>query len=271
MMQKSVFLIRKMDCPSEEQMIRMKLDSLVEIKNLEFDIPGRKLAVIHTGGHERILATLETLNFNTSFVESGPADGLYEPEDSAVQRKLLWQVLAINFFFFILEMTTGFLAGSMGLMADSLDMLADSFVYGLALLAVGAAVATKNRVARVSGFLQMALAVIGMAETIRRFTGTAIMPEFSLMIGISLLALIGNVTCLWLLQRSKSREAHMQASVIFTSNDVVVNLGVILAGGLVFLTASRYPDLIVGTIVFGIVVMGAVRIFKVSNTTFKTR
>src|SRR5574344_2336640 len=82
---------------------------------------------------------------------------------------------------------------------------------------------------------------------------------------ISILALIGNGLCLYLLQKSKSKEAHMQASMIFTSNDVIVNLGVIVAGGLVYLTNSKYPDLIVGTIVFFIVGQGAFKILKLSK------
>lgn len=254
-----------MDCPSEEQIIRMKLNVVEEINSLMFDIPGRKLTVIHFGSHEKILEVLDTLHFNTTLLETGIIDDMPENQGNEFQRKLLWQVMAINLFFFILEMVAGFFAGSMGLVADSLDMLADSFVYGLALLAVGAVVATKKRVARISGYIQIALAVIGIAETIRRFSGTSIMPDFSLMMGISLLALTGNVACLWLLQQSKSTDAHMQASMIFTSNDVVVNLGVILAGGFVFLTSSRYPDLVVGIIVFGMVVTGAIRIFKISN------
>ena len=57
----------------------------------------------------------------------------------------------------------------------------------------------------------------------------------------------------------------MQASMIFTSNDVVVNLGVILAGVLVFLTNTKYPDLVVGTIVFLIVGRGAIKIMKLSK------
>jgi Co/Zn/Cd efflux system component len=80
-----------------------------------------------------------------------------------------------------------------------------------------------------------------------------------------MLALIGNGLCLYLLQKSKSQEAHMQASMIFTSNDVIVNLGVIIAGILVYLTNSKYPDLIVGVIVFTIVAKGAVNILKLSK------
>ena len=89
--------------------------------------------------------------------------------------------------------------------------------------------------------------------------------SFQTMIIISSLALIGNATSLFLLQRSKNKEAHMQASVIFTSNDVIANIGVIIAGGLVYFTNSKFPDLIVGAIVFILVGQGAMRILKLSK------
>jgi Co/Zn/Cd efflux system component len=57
----------------------------------------------------------------------------------------------------------------------------------------------------------------------------------------------------------------MKASMIFTSNDVIINSGVILAGVLVLLTQSKYPDLIVGSIVFLIVSQGAFRILKLGK------
>src|SRR5690606_17922609 len=100
---------------------------------------------------------------------------------------------------------------------------------------------------------QLLLAIFGFTEVIRRFVGFEEIPAFQTMIIISILALIGNGLCLYLLQKSKSKEAHMQASMIFTSNDVIVNLGVIVAGGLVYLTNTKYPDLIIGTIVFAVV------------------
>jgi Co/Zn/Cd efflux system component len=85
------------------------------------------------------------------------------------------------------------------------------------------------------------------------------------MIVISALALIGNTSCLYLLQRSKSSEAHMRASMIFTSNDVIVNIGVIAAGVFVYLTGSKLPDLTVGAIVFILVGRGAYRILQLSG------
>jgi len=246
-------------------MIRMKLEELTNIESLRFDIPERRLDVYHTSGYDSIFAALDSLGLDTKFISSGQAatpmtNGLHRQE-----RQVLWQVLAINFFFFALEMLTGFIAGSMGLVADSLDMLADSIVYALSLFAVGGTVSRKKNIAGAAGYFQLALAVLGFAEVIRRFVGHGETPDFHLMIIISLLALAGNAICLYLLQKSKSQEAHMQASMIFTSNDVIVNLGVIVAGVIVYLTASKLPDLTVGTIVFVLVGRGAYRILQLSK------
>ena len=155
-------------------------------------------------------------------------------ESSEVQSKLLWSVLIINFTFFIIEMTTGLISKSMGLVADSLDMLADSFVYGLSLWAVGSTILRKKKVARLSGYFQLSLALLGIIEVTRRFIDSEAMPDYRIMIGVSILALIANAACLYILQKSKSNEAHMKASMIFTSNDIIINGGVILAGVLGF-------------------------------------
>jgi len=144
-------------------------------------------------------------------------------------------------------------------------MLADALVYGLALYAVGRAVTTQKRIARLSGYFQLALAVGGLLEVLRRFSSSEAEPNFGLMMGISLLALLGNSACLYLLNRSRSQQAHMQASQIFTSNDVIANVGVIVAGVLVYLTNSALPDLIIGLIVFVLVGRGAFRIFQLAK------
>lgn len=255
-----------MDCPTEEQMIRMHLADLGTIHNLEFDLPGRRLTVYHTGPYESVLNRLETLQLDTLLVDSVAEGELQGNEASAMlERKVLWQVLLINLFFFILELSTGIFSRSMGLVADSLDMLADALVYGLALYAVGSTLQRKKTVARIAGYFQLILAVMGFGEVIRRFVHFDEIPSFGTMIIVSVMALIGNAVCLYLLQRSKNREAHMQASMIFTSNDIIANLGVIGAGILVFLTHSKYPDLIIGTLIFILVGRGAFRILSLGR------
>lgn len=264
-MNKTTFHIEKMDCPSEEQIIRMKLDGFSNIKSLNFDIPNRKLLVYHEDAAAEIHQKLDSLNFNTSLIESVVADELDVPIPQEADKKLLWIVLSINFALFMIEIIAGLIAGSMGLLADSLDMLADSFVYGLALFAIGKSVFFKKNIAKASGYFQLLLAVWGFIEVIKRFYGLESLPQINTMIWISSLALIGNTACLYFLQKSKSKEAHMQASMIFTSNDVFVNIGVILAAIMIYFTSSPYPDLIIGALVFIIVARGALRILNLSK------
>ena len=82
-------------------------------------------------------------------------------------------------------------------------------------------------------------------------------PVSSLMIGMGCVALIANVICLAIIRKQKNGEVHMRASWIFSANDVIANMGVILAGGMVYLFDTRWPDLIIGLIVSVLVLRGA--------------
>ncbi|HOJ19326.1 MAG: cation transporter [Ignavibacteriales bacterium] len=262
-MKESSFQIPQMDCPSEENLIRLTLQDEAQIASLDFDIPNRILTVFHTGDSQTISHKLERLSLGSKLIYSRESTPTLQKEHSA-QRNILWTVLLINFAFFLIEVLTGWISGSMGLIADSLDMLADALVYGLSLIAVSAGLLFKKRVATLAGYLQITLAFLGFVEVIRRFLSPGDIPDFWMMIIISSLALLANSLSLFLLQKSKSKELHIQASMIFTSNDVIINAGVILAGIQVKLLNSGIPDLLIGTIVFILVIRGAFRILKLS-------
>ena len=263
-MQKSVYKVIKMDCPSEESLIRMRLEGISDVEHLDFDIPNRRLLVFHTHSEKTFEPALFSLNLGAVYKSTEVVDGFQNREDNA-QKRLLWSVLIINFSFFFIELISGWYARSMGLVADSLDMLADSFVYGLSLYAVGYTVVRKKKVARIAGYLQITLATLGWIEIIRRFIEPSENLNTKVMIAVSVLALAANAFCLYLLQKSKSKEAHMRASMIFTSNDIIINIGVIVAAGLVYWLQSPWPDLIIGTLVFGLVVQGALRMLKLGK------
>lgn len=252
-----------MDCPSEERMIRMALDGVVGIAQLQFDLQARSLTVLHAGEPAPVLAKLEPLGFGATLVESfeTPADDAGHAPDDASEAKVLWILLAINAAMFLVELVAGWLAESTGLIADSLDMLADALVYGMSLYAVGRPAVTKLRAAHLSGLLQTLLALGVLFEAMRRLVSGS-MPEAPTMIGISALALAANVSCLLLIARHRHGGAHMKASWIFSTNDVLANLGVIVAGALVAWTGSRLPDLVVGTIVGVVVLLGGIRILR---------
>ena len=256
-----------MDCPSEENLIRMKFEVLSQIKHLKFDLNQRELTIFHDNNIEEIEESLRSLNLGHKKLYTEITNRKsFDQSHKTNQKKVLWSVLIINLVFFILEMSYGLVSKSMGLIADSLDMLADSFVYAISLIAVGKSLIYKKAIAKIAGYFQIVLTLIGLGEVIRRIIYPVESPNYLTMIIISIFALIGNGICLYLLQKSRDKEeAHMKASLIFTSNDVVINLGVILAGILVYWLNSNMPDLIIGTIVFFIVSKGAFRILSLSK------
>ena len=262
----SVYAVPKMDCPSEERMIRLALNGVEGIRALSFDLSNRRLKVVHDGEVEPVTSKLKTLGLGASLQETVAAnpETIKAAEFSSASAKqesgtLRW-LLGINALLFVVEMTAGLIARSTGLIGESLDNFADAAVYGLALYAVGHSVKMQVRAAHLAGVLQLILAVGVLIEVVRRFVfGSE--PESLVMT----VALIANTSCLLLISKHREGGAHMKASWIFSANDVVINLGVITAGALVAWTGSNYPDLIIGTIAGGIVLNGARRILALKG------
>jgi Co/Zn/Cd efflux system component len=263
MMQKTTFSIPKMDCTSEEQLVRTALAGRTDVVNIMADLPAREVTVVHTGDAGAIASALTPLDLGaltTRTTEASDLDQLQGPTAAQEAQTLKW-VLAINAGMFVAEAAGALIAQSSALLADSLDMFADAAVYAIALFGVHRARATQVKAAHVSGALQLLLAMIALGEVVRRLiVGSE--PEARLMIIVAFAALAANVTSMWLLARHRQGGAHMRASWIFTTNDVIANLGVILAALLVRLTGSNTPDLVVATLIALVVLNGAIRILR---------
>lgn len=266
-MKKTEFRIPKMDCPSEERLIRLKLEEVHGIKNLTFEIPDRKLTVHHECDSQEVLSALLPLNFGAEIVTSSQVDSdnlIPSSVSDKEEASLLKMLLIINGGMFFVEFAAGLVADSMGLISDSLDMLADASVYLVSLYAVGKTLSAKKKSARVNGLFQLILGTGVLIETIRKLIYGSD-PEPSFMVLVSLGALAANVYCLYLLSKHKDGEVHMKASYICSSSDVIANTGVVLAGVAVYLTKSPLPDLIIGLVVTAIVLRGAVMILRISK------
>jgi Co/Zn/Cd efflux system component len=190
-----------------------------------------------------------------------PGCGCEIDESSEMERKTLWRLLGINGAMFLVESLAGWWGESTGLLADSLDMLADASVYGIALYAVGRSPGLQKGAASASGVVQIALGIGVLFEVVRRLLyGSE--PVSLLMMTVGVVALLANVTCLLLLAKHRKGGIHMRASWIFSTNDVIANLGVVISGGLVMSLGSRLPDLIVGGIISAVVIRGGVQILR---------
>lgn len=185
-------------------------------------------------------------------------------EAGDLERKTLRALLVINAAMFVTEAVAGWWSESTGLLADSLDMLADAFVYGISLHAVGRSRRLQANAATASGVLQIALGLGVLLEVVRRFLyGSE--PVSVLMMGVGGVALAANVSCLMLIAKHKKGGVHMRASWIFSANDVIANLGVIISGALVMYLGSRFPDLIIGAVISVVVLRGGVQILRESQ------
>lgn len=177
------------------------------------------------------------------------------------ERQLLWVVLTLNASMFVIEFMAGWIAHSTSLLADSLDMFADAVVYGISLYAVGRAVALKARAAVTNGVLQLTLSLVVLADVSRRLLTDAA-PEPMVMSVVSLMALTVNMICFGMLYRFRSGDINLKASWICSRNDMMANVGVLIAAIMVSQTGRAWPDLVVGTLIAMLVMTSAIRIIS---------
>jgi Co/Zn/Cd efflux system component len=187
--------------------------------------------------------------------------GCHVEPSTAAERRVLRIALALNATMAVLGTIGAWWAQSTGLLADALDMLADASAYAIGLVAIGHSASFKRGAARWSGGLLLVLGLGVLAEVGRRaWFGSE--PIVWPIIAVALLSLVVNVTVLRLLRPFRTGEVHLRATWIFTRADVVANLGVIIAGGLVLVTGSRYPDLVVGALIGAYVCKEALEILS---------
>ena len=102
-MNQTTFHIKDMDCSSEEQLIRMRLEGMEGISGLEFDLTQRRLDVFHDGSPSAIADVLAPLNLGARQVEHREDVEMPTGDDDASNRGPLMWALAINSTLFVGE------------------------------------------------------------------------------------------------------------------------------------------------------------------------
>jgi len=166
--------------------------------------------------------------------------------NQADQRRVLVTVLVINAVMFVLEFGAGIVAGSTALMADATDMLGDALVYGVSIYAIARSDRWKAGAAMFKGVFILALG-IGIVLNVIAKVQSGIPPSSTLMLVFGGLALVANLACLRLLWRFRSQDVNMASTFECSRNDVVSNVGVLVAAGAVALLNSPWPDIVIGS------------------------
>jgi len=177
----------------------------------------------------------------------------------AEQRRTLVVVLLINAVMFVAEFGAGVLAGSTALLADATDMLGDALVYGISIYALTRSDRWKAGAALFKGVFILLFA-IGIAFYVVVKIRSGVPPSSDLMLVLGGLALVANLVCLRLLWRFRSHDVNMASTFECSRNDVISNVGVLLAAAAVAATASPWPDIIIGSAMAALFLRSSLRV-----------
>jgi cation diffusion facilitator family transporter len=179
----------------------------------------------------------------------------------AGQRRVLVVVLAINAAMFAIEFGAGAVAGSSALMADASDMLGDALVYAISLYALSRSARWKAGAAMAKGGFMLLLAA-GIALNVIAKVHSGVPPSSTLMLAFGALALVANLVCLRLLWRFRAHDVNMASTFECSRNDVISNMAVLVAAGLVAWLDSPWPDIAIGSAMALVFLRSAVKVMR---------
>ncbi|OQK17588.1 cation transporter [Methyloprofundus sedimenti] len=175
------------------------------------------------------------------------------------QRGTLLSVLSINLAMFLIIVVAAMYGKSTALFADSLDNLGDALTYALSLYAVTRENATKAKVALFKGFLILFAAIAVLVQIVYHIMVPTV-PVFEIMGAFSLLGLIANSICLYLLWRHRNEDVNMSSVWECSRNDIVINISVFVAAGAVWITESGWPDILVAIALVWLLMRSSIRV-----------
>jgi len=170
---------------------------------------------------------------------------------------------------FVAEGCAGLLAHSTSLLADALDMLGDALVYGFSLFVLARSVRWQAGAALAKGVFMLAFGLGVLGEAAYKVFNP-IMPGFEMMGVIGGVALAANLVCFSLLYRHRRDNLNMSSTWLCSRNDLIANVGVLLATGVTYLLASRWPDIIVGCIIASLFLGSAFNVLSQAIQALRT-
>lgn len=183
-------------------------------------------------------------------------------------RRALWIVVILNAGYGLAEMIGGFLADSQALKADALDFLGDGSITFLGLLAIGWSLRWRARSALIQGLFLGAMGVAVLVITAYRVL-VMHTPEAELMGILGFIALVINIVAVVVLLPHRSGDANVRTVWLFSRNDALGNLAVVIAAGFVFWTGTAWPDLIAAAVIASLFLQSSWSIIKDARNDLK--
>jgi cation diffusion facilitator family transporter len=183
--------------------------------------------------------------------------------------RVLWIVLANNAVMFLVEGWAGLVVHSTSLLADALDMLGDALIYGFSLFVLARSARWQAGAALAKGAFMLILGLGVLGEAIYKGFHP-VMPGVETMGVIGGVALAANLVCFFLLYRHRGDNLNMSSTWLCSRNDLIANVGVLLAAAGSYLLASRWPDIIVGAMIASLFLSSALGVLRQSLRALRT-
>lgn len=257
------YRVTGMDCARCAEKIQSAVAKLPGVTEARVSIAS-SMMILQVDKAERcepvIKATVDELGYRLARQEDS-ADTGSESAKALVHRtrpyrQALVAVVVINVGYGLIEFVAGFVARSQALKADALDFVGDGLISFLGLLATGWSLAWRAKSALIQGYFLAALGALILLNTGYRILALD-PPKAELMGWFGIAALTSNVTAALILLPHRSGDANVRAVWLFSRNDALGNLAVVMAAGLVILTGKAWPDLLVAVIIAGLFLQSA--------------
>lgn len=197
---------------------------------------------------------------------------------TSAYKRALWIVVLLNAGYGIIEIGGSILSRSQALQADSLDFIGDGLISFLGLIAIGWGLAARAKAALLQGiFLALLGCGVIVSTCYRVFVEHE--PQTLLMGSFAIFAFIVNVLAAIILIPHRRGDANMRAVWLFSRNDAIGNLAVVVAAAFVWWFKNPWPDLIVAFAVAALFLQSAWTIIRdaradlraVTPTSFATK
>ena len=240
----------------------VKVSIASQIMTLEVDDPARRLPVVESA--------VTGLGYQLDRVGEPKGEGAENDDDDKIPdlshvtpayKRALWIVVLLNVGYGIIEIGGSVLSGSQALQADSLDFIGDGLISFLGLIAVGWGLAARAKAALIQGIFLALLGFGVIGSTVYRVF-VEHEPQTMLMAGFALVAFVVNVLAAVVLIPHRKGDANMRAVWLFSRNDAIGNLAVVVAAGVVWWLDNPWPDLIVAFAVAGLFLQSAWSIIR---------
>jgi len=178
-------------------------------------------------------------------------------------RNALIIAFVINLIMLTADLTYGLMMNSAALLSDAANNSGDVFILGTSLLVLSSGTIVKNRLALIKGVI---MSVFGIWAFYHVYLGLIGESQLSggVVTAVGVLSFIGNTSVALMMHRHHHKDINFKSAFICCRNDAIASAGIIIAGVLVMLTGSFWPDIIIGTIIASVVLSGGIKIIRLS-------